>query len=257
MTEGPRAHALAYILNNHVAGKTLLRANIRSRKLRIPLEDIIGMKLTRAEAYGKNIVLIFGEYAMRIHTLIYGIVRLYKHGETIEKPEKMIRLKLDFEDYSLIGFNTPIIELDHADKIIKNLEKTLGPDPLRPEWNHEIVFKKIRDKKDEKIGLVLIDQGIIAGVGNILRNEALYRARINPERIVREISDEKLNELINIIEDLSKTFYNKLIKGENPRELYLVYNKYRGKCVYCGSPLKYYRQQPRGRKTFTCPNCQL
>lgn len=256
MTEGPRAHALVYALNNEVAGESLERVLARSRKLKFPVETILGRRLSRAEAFGKNIVLVFDEYAIRVHTLIYGIIRLYKRGDAYDKPSRMIRLELVFERHVLVGFNTPIIELDYVEEIKRRLESSLGPDPMRPGWNRETVAERLRARRDEKIGSILLDQSVIAGIGNILRNETLYRARINPERLVKELTDEEIERVITTLEELYRAFYDKIVRGENPRDLYLVYNRYRGRCVYCGTQLRYYRQEPHGRKTFVCPTCQ-
>lgn len=61
----------------------------------------------------------------------------------------------------------------------------LDLDPYRPSWSRDIVIEKLGSRKNENIGIAILDQSVIAGIGNILRNEILYRAKINPESYPR------------------------------------------------------------------------
>lgn len=257
LTEGPRSHAISYFINKHAAGMHIKDVLIRSKKISIDPCQLIGEKIERSESFGKNIVIFISNgYAIRVHTLIYGIVKIYRVGESIEKPEKQIRLRIATDDYWIIGFNTPIIEVDRAENILSYLESNLGPDPLKSNWCREVVFEKLRNMSGVKIGVALLDQRLISGIGNIMRNEILFRAGVNPERNIEELSIVELNRILDEVEKVSKEFYLKLINGENLKSLYQVYNKYRGKCPKCGSSIKFYRQLPINRKTFICPNCQ-
>lgn len=256
MTEGPRAHAIATLMNNYMIGRPVEFFIAKTRKARIPLEEIHRGRINRAEAYGKNLLVFINDYAIRIHTLIYGILKIYKAGDNYEKPVRQVRLVIRAGDYELVGYNVPIIEIDYADQILKRVLETHGPDPLRPDWNRERFIERLLQKHMEKIGVVLLDQGVIAGIGNILRNEILFRAQISPERLVKDLSKSEVVELIKTIEDTSSMFYHVLLRGEDLKRYYLVYNKSRKPCPRCGTPIKYYRQEPIRRKTFMCPSCQ-
>ncbi|MEM2077767.1 MAG: hypothetical protein QXH45_00660 [Thermosphaera sp.] len=256
MTEGPQARAIALLINQSLAGRRVENVFIRSRRIRVPLENLVSKKLDRADSYGKNILLFMGEYSIRIHPLMYGTVKLYKIDEQHNRPERQVRVNVEFDEYRIVGFNTPVVEVDYAEKIVSWLKSTLGPDPYKPGWNRAIVMERLRRRGGEKIGSIVLDQSVIAGIGNILRNEVLFRAGVNPERTVESLCDEELQAILDAVEALFKEFLERLIMGEGLKNALLIYNKYNGVCPRCGSRIKYYRQEPHKRKTFMCPKCQ-
>lgn len=256
MTEGPQARYIALMINERLSGSEIENVFIRSRKIYVPLENLVSKKLDRADSYGKNIVLFIDEYAVRIHPLMYGTVKLYKTGEQYDRPERQVRVNIKFNEYYIVGFNTPVVEVNYADKIVNWLEDNLGPDPYRTDWSRDNVIERLRRRGSEKIGSILLDQSVIAGVGNILRNEILFRAGVSPERTVDSLSDEEVQAVLEATEILFKEFLERLVKGEGLKNTLSVYNKYKGVCPRCGSRIMYYRQQPHGRKTFMCPKCQ-
>lgn len=256
MTEGPQARVSAMLISRRLSGKTVESVYARSRKLRVPIEDLVSKKLNGADSFGKNIVLFIRDYAVRIHPMMYGTLRIIGEGETFGRPEKQVRLKISFGNCLLVGFNTLLIELDYAERIVSALETSLGPDPYKPSWSREAASLRLWGKSDEKVGVAILDQSVIAGIGNILRNEILFRVGINPERKVESLSNGEVELLLEATEDLFKTFLDRLTNGGTVKDLLQVYGRYRGKCPRCGTPIKYYRQEPVRRKTFICPNCQ-
>ncbi len=103
---------------------------------------------------------------------------------------------------------------------------------------------------------MLLDQSVIAGVGNILRNEILFRAGISPERKVKDLTRDELERIADITKDLSEKFLELKMEKKGIKSLLLVYNRYRGSCIKCGSSIKFYMQKPVNRKTFICEKCQ-
>jgi len=111
----------------------------------------------------------------------------------------------------------------------------------------------IKDK-DRIIGEILLDQRVFAGIGNILRNEILFRSGIRPDKRISDIPEKRLKLLIKITKRLSEDFLENKIKGRGIKNLLMVYNsKY---CKRCGAKINFYRDKITGRKTFFCPNCQ-
>ncbi len=256
MTEGPSAKYKALRIMNAVGGDILQNIYVKGGKIGVNPRGLLGKKLQRTETFGKNIVLVFNGYAIKIHLMMYGTIHIYGLDEKLAKPEEEVRLILKFPNKRVVVYNTPVIEIDYASKIIKKLKKTLGEDPLRDDWDPSRAVKLIMKNRDRKIGDVLLDQRVIAGVGNITRNEGLFRARIHPEKLVRDLKLEEVEKLVRIIKDFMEEFFKRRLRGERLRPVLYVYNRSGKPCVICGHPIKYYRQKPNNRKTFVCENCQ-
>jgi len=148
-------------------------------------------------------------------------------------------------------------------KIIKGLG-SLGPEPFSKEFNTKYL-KKIISKRTKSIKAILLDQTIVAGIGNIYADESLYSAGISPNREARSIKNDELIKLKESIVTVLKksigsggtTFSDfRNLEGENGN-FGLQTNVYRrnGKqCRKCGNLIK--RQKITGRSTHWCPKCQ-
>ena len=181
---------------------------------------------------------------------------IYNINESLLKPERLIRLIVKGCEKKLVVYNAPIVEIDKAENIIGRLKSELGPDPLNNDWDRGRAIENLLRFKSEKIGVALLNQSIIAGVGNILRNEILFRAGVNPERTIQSLTMAEIERIVDICESLSKEFLKMKIEGKRIGQLLLVYNKYNGSCKVCGGKIKFYTQKPINRKTFICLNCQ-
>ena len=250
MTEGPTARLRAIQIEKEFLGKRLENINIRSKRVFVDPNELVGTRLRRAYTYGKNILLSFEPYGIRIHLMMYGSIRF---EEKFSKPENRIRLILDFESGRMVVYNAPIVEVNFLENIEDRLSKELGIDPFR-NWDEEKLFNMLIKNRDRVIGEVLLDQSVFAGVGNILRNEILFRSGIRPDRRISDIPEKKLKLLIRITKRLCEEFLDSKLKGRGIKSLLMVYNsRY---CRRCGGKISYYRDEFTGRKTFFCPNCQ-
>ncbi len=155
----------------------------------------------------------------------------------------------------MTAFNAPIVELARYDEVRSELLSSLGLDPLRPEWNVVEAAKRLLERPG-KVGVVLLDQGVMAGVGNIIRNEVLFRAGIHPERPTSQLSFEEALRIAKEVEELSWEFYERKAKGLRVGELFKVYNRGGRLCPRCGGVVKMYLQAPINRRTFVCEGCQ-
>ena len=257
MVEGPTAHVYAYRINREFCGEVINDLLIRSKRIYVSPKELIDKKVYNSESFGKNIVLFVNDYAIRLHLMLYGAIHIYNLDEKLLKPERQVRLMIIGYNKKLVVYNAPIVEIDFKDRLIKRLNSQLGLDPLRPEWNINEVFKRIKQYSNEKIGVLLLDQSVIAGIGNILRNEILFRARVHPERRVKDLSDEEIVRIITIAEELSKQFLKIKLERKRLKPILYVYNKYNKLCKICGSKIRFYFQEPIKRKTFVCEKCQI
>ena len=256
MVEGPTARVYALKIEDKFKNETIRQIQTKTRRIYVSLNKILGRRLKKAETFGKNIVMFLDGFAIRVHLMMFGAIHIYGLDEPLLKPEKQVRLLLEGENRKLVVYNAPIVEIDKAEKIVGKLRVELGPDPLREDWDENEAVKRILQHKDEKIGIVLLDQRVIAGIGNILRNEILFRAKTHPEKLVRELSEEKIKTIVRTAKNLSIQFLELKLKKKRIKPILYVYNKYNKPCKVCGEKIKFYLQQPRKRKTFVCEKCQ-
>jgi len=257
MVEGPTAKAYAIKINREFNGEIVKDVLVKSfRRIRIPISELLSKKFVNADSLGKNILLLFNGLAIRIHLMMYGTIHIYNINESLLKPERLIRLIVKGCEKKLVVYNAPIVEIDKAENLIGRLKSELGPDPLSNDWDRGRAIENLLRFKGEKIGVALLNQSIIAGVGNILRNEILFRAGVNPERTIQSLTMAEIERIVDICESLSKEFLNMKIEGKRIGQLLLVYNKYNGSCKVCGGKIEFYMQKPINRKTFICTNCQ-
>jgi len=256
MVEGPTARAYAIKIRNELSGEIIREVFTKSKRVYISLDSLVGKSFLGSDSIGKNILLFVDNVAIRLHLMMYGSIHIYQLNEPLLKPKSQVRLLIRGAEKKLVVYNAPIVEIDKRDRILEKLRMDLGPDPLSDEWSREEAIRNIMKFPKEKIGVVILDQSVIAGIGNILRNEILFRAKVNPEKKVMDLSRREVERIVSISEELSREFLKFKMEHKRIKPLLLVYNKYRGKCRICGAPIKFYMQKPINRKTFICENCQ-
>ncbi len=249
MTEGPTARFRAIQIEKRFKGEILQDIFTRSKKAG-KAKNLIGKRLEKATSFGKNILIYFDGYVIRIHLMMYGSIRFEKE---YSKPFKQVRLTLFFPHENLVVYNAPVIEIDEAAEMENRLFAEYGIDALT-NWNKRRLKEMILKEKERKIGDILLDQRIFNGIGNILRNEILFRAGIMPERKVMELKEDEIDRIMENTRYLSKKFLELKIKGKGIGDILYVYNQ--KTCKRCGSSIIFYRQEPNKRKTFYCPSCQ-
>lgn len=143
----------------------------------------------------------------------------------------------------------------------------LGPDPLSSSFTFKVFLQQLQKAKGE-IKLVLMDQRVISGLGNIYANEVLWRAKIHPLKEVSRLQKEELRRLFQAIKQvltLAVKYQGTSAKDESYRQLYgqkgnyakflKVYQREGQPCPRCGTPLKRFKQ--KDRSSFYCPHCQI
>jgi len=157
-----------------------------------------------------------------------------------------------------------------SDTSVQTILAKLGPDPLRADADPDKAFQRIR-KSRKSIGALLMDQSVLAGVGNVYRAESLFRARLNPLtpglKVTRRRWDAIWSDLVDLMEygvqtgriDTVRPEHEPAAMGRDPRvddhggEVY-VYRRQGQACWVCGSMVK--TKVLEGRNLFWCPTCQ-
>ena len=226
------------------------------------------------------IIELSSEYSLVIHLKMTG--QLVFRGEEVfgaghptnslvgELPDKSTRVIIDFTDGSKLFFNDqrkfgwmrllPTIEVPEIDFM-----KKVGPEPLEDDFTVKEFIERLYLRKNSAIKPVLLDQTIIAGVGNIYADESLWLARIHPETAVAKISKPKLVLLYNMLRDVLWTSIKNggstdrnYVNSEGQEGSYLsfakVFRKQGQPCPRCGTTIEKIRVAGRG--THICPKCQ-
>jgi endonuclease-8 len=130
--------------------------------------------------------------------------------------------------------------------------RRLGPDPLRPGFDAEAAARRLRaGAAMREIGDALLDQELIAGLGNVIRVEGLFRARVSPWRKVSDLSDD---ELLAVVNENKNVMDISMAKGRRP---HAIYKAHRTGCPNCGGEVLSRGQGDDNRTAFWCPRCQV
>ncbi len=179
----------------------------------MPTAWIKGKKLINIKTWGKHLLFVFSNGVVKVHLGLFGDV-------LVDERKKVNRsFYLEFAKGEINGY------VVKASKLTKSINELYDwrTDTLSKKFDKAHVKKLLKEKDDKMISDVLMDQNIFTGVGNIIRNEALYRACIHPYSIVGKIPAAKITKLINEVLAYSTIFYNHLRKKSG--RLFQVYQQ--------------------------------
>ena len=239
--EGPSLVLLKEELQPFI-GKKIIRATGLAR---IDHPGLEGRRITDVRSWGKHFLIIAGDLTVRIHFLMFGSYRVNERKET--EP----RLRLEFEDSQEISFYTTAVT-----EIRDNLDNVYdwSADVMNQAWDAAKARKKLKKVPETNVGDALLDQSIFSGVGNIIKNEVLFRIRVHPESVVGALPPRKLTALITEARNYSFDFYE-WKKIFQLRKHWLIHTK--KNCPRCNVPsIKRYTGLKK-RRSFFCENCQI
>jgi endonuclease-8 len=204
-------------------------------------------------SWGKHLVFQFDAFAVRVHFMLFGTFEAVVQGKPVTGDYQRAfapRLKMLFGNGDISMFNCSIKFLED-----KNAKKSYDftRDIMSKKWDGAQAYASIKKIKEEEIGDALLDQDIFAGVGNIIKNEVLSRARINPMAEIKDIPPKKLKEIIATAKTYSEQFY-KWRKKFVLRKHYTIYQK--SACPHCGGKVLRQKTGKKKRWSFYCPVCQ-
>ncbi len=248
--EGPSLYLAARQLQPF-KGKTVLSV---SGNTKIEKEKMVDKKVKSIFAWGKHLVIQFDDFALRTHFMLFGAFEATVDGITLTGDyhrSYVPRLQLDFENGNIKMFNCSVMFLETGNA---KASYDFTVDIMSPNWDPEQAFETVSSKPHAEIADILLDQDIFAGVGNIIKNEVLWRVRIHPETKVKDIPPVELRELIAETRKFSHLFY-KWRKVFLLRKHLDIYQK--SICPRCGGKVKREKTGKRKRISHFCPVCQL
>ncbi|MEO8191103.1 MAG: DNA-formamidopyrimidine glycosylase family protein [Acidobacteriota bacterium] len=262
MPEGNTIHRLARDHTRDFAGR-LVRVSSPQGRFAREARRLDGRRFREAAAIGKHLFHKWdGGLIVHVHLGMAG--EFTRFAGTPPDPRPTVRMRLSTPEVTADLIGPPTCELIDEEKRAQ-IEARLGPDPLGPGADPSRVFAALRKRPDRPIGDALLDQRVIAGVGNIYRIEALFLAGIHPLQRSGRISEARwlaLWELLRVLMRRGVTLrrISTIVPGETPhvaagrgrRDSLYVYRH--EVCRRCGDRI---REIPlSGRRMFFCRTCQ-
>ncbi|MFH1402177.1 MAG: DNA-formamidopyrimidine glycosylase [Patescibacteria group bacterium] len=281
MPELPEAQTIVNDLEKKVVGKTIQdfwsdwRKNIRPSFAKFKT-GTCGKKIKGVRRIGKHLVLdLSGGNSIVIHLKMIGHFLFKKKGEYNKNFEEKINQYIHHIIFFKNGDNLAMsdmrkfawmffVKTDKVEKMTEILQ--LGPDALDENLNSKIFNELLEKRKNSQIGVAVLDQKWIAGIGNIYRSEILFDAKIHPEKFIKNLRPDERKRLFNSMRKILKKAIK--MRGTSTvdyrdtdgkkggfQNVLKVYGKEGEKCVYCDNKIK--RLKLGQRSAFLCEGCQI
>ena len=242
MPEGPSIFILKELVLPF-KGKTIRSVQGNAK---IEMDQLLNKKILDFRTWGKQFFICTKGLNVRIHFLMFGSYSI----DTQTKPDKSLRLGIGFAKGAIYFYTCSV-------RIIKeNLDNLYDweADVLSDHWNPSKARKKLKGMPGTMVCDALLDQQVFSGVGNIIKNEVLYRIKLHPETLIKNIPARKITELIKEARNYSFDFL-KWKKEFVLKKHWLAHTK--KVCHRCDLPLiKKYCGKTK-RRSFFCENCQV
>lgn len=268
MPEGDTIFRMARALDRALRGKPVTR--FESGFARLVRENdnapLTGCVIERVEARGKWVMMWFSDGRILLtHMLMNGIWHIYRHKERWKRPHRDMRIMIENADWVAVGFTVPVAEF-HTEATLarKPGVARLGPDLLSPEFDRAAALANIHAHGSDELGVVLMTQSVLAGIGNVFKSEICFVCGVNPFCHVDRLSLAKLGQIVDTAHRLLRANVSEEMdsgarrtrSGLNRRERLWVYERPGAPCHRCGTPIRMYKQGTEARVTYWCSQCQ-
>jgi len=302
MPEGPEVRKYADALDEVLSGRVVLSLEARTKDARKWLEEnherVVGHNVERVVSHGKHLIgYIAGGFYFHSHLMMWGrwqtfaVEKSRRKLATLELPDKdrRERARIIVDGGAAILLSAPIFNVGEGDPYEEiEILSTLGPDalPYRRRFDAREFQRRLMlpQHQHETIGAVLLNQQIVAGLGNYLRAETLFVCKVNPWLKVADLSQRQLDCLTRTIPRLARAAYERgATAAQSDRERmasdpalvyqpgreygtrHMVFRRTNLPCLRCGENIRQLRQatsrreddeDERTRIVYFCPTCQ-
>lgn len=257
MPEGDTVYRSANNLRAVLANKVLTGCDIRVPKF--ATVDLTGNRVHSVESRGKHLLIRVGDFTIHSHLKMEGSWHVYKDGSRWRRPAWQARAILRVEGWTAVGFELGLLEIvatAEEDSIVGYL----GPDLLGPDWDAHIALTNLTADPRRAVGLALLDQRVMAGLGNVYRNELCYLRGVLPTREIGTIEQpEKLVALAHRLIDANKDRVDRTTTGTLRGTTDWVYRREGKPCLRCGTTIlrgELGVNELQLRDIYWCPHCQ-
>jgi endonuclease VIII len=278
MPEGDTIFRAARTLNKALGGKVVTAFETALAPLARVNDDapLVGRTIEKVEARGKWCLIFFsGDLILVTHMLMSGSWHVYRTGERWWLPRRAMRVAITCGEMQAVAFNVQVAEFHTA----RSLERSspvpkLGVDVLGEGYSVDAGVKALREygaaHPEAEIANVLLNQRVIAGLGNVYKSEVAFTAGVNPFRRMSTLSEREIETMAeasqrymraNVADGASGSIVtysgNRRTTHEMDRNNRLwVYGRQGQECRRCGAIVETRKQGVGARSTYWCPSCQ-
>ena len=272
MPEGDTIFRTAATLHRVLVGRRVERFESMFPALTRIDEDhpIAGRTIESVSARGKHLLMEFsGDLILHTHMRMNGSWHLYGPGDRWKRPVRDMRVLVATLEAIAVGFDIPVAELLSGRELSRHgTMQALGPDLLGESFDRTKALTQLRSRDRDAIADVLLDQRVIAGIGNVFKSEILFIAGVQPFTRVRDLTDDSLNAIldvalkqlrVNVAErsrSMSPAWGRRTTGSLHPSKGLWVYGRSGQPCRKCGAPIQGQKTLPDARLTYWCPTCQ-
>jgi endonuclease-8 len=274
MPEGDTIFRSTRALHQAFAGKTVTLFETAYAQLASGNDQspVAGRIIERVESRGKWLLVHFsGDLILATHMLMSGSWHIYRAGERWKRARSHMRVVLGTADFVAVAFNVPIARFYTA----RTLERFaavagLGPDVLRQSFAADEAATRLLEHASEEVGNVLLNQRVLAGIGNVFKSEVCFACGVHPFRTVASLRSQELDCLLstarrmlaaNVVDGagdgiVTYTGARRTTGSSNPAARLWVYRRAGSPCRRCGTSILTRKQGLGARSTYWCPECQ-
>jgi len=264
MPEGDTLYNLAALLRPALVGKAVVRLELA--RLAGDARLLVGTQITAVEARGKNLLIHFDdEWVLHTHLKLSGAWHLYRPGESWRRAPARARVVLEVDDAQAVCFDAPVVRvLKEASLRRDEALAGLGPDLLGAQLDLGLAVSRLRLLADWPLGVALMHQQAVCGIGNVYKSEVLFLEQLDPFQPVSALRPEVLGQALLRARALlqanvgDEAPWRRTTRQASPTEgsKVWVYRRRQQPCFRCGDAVRMKRQGQALRSTYFCPTCQ-
>ncbi|HEY1808270.1 MAG TPA: DNA-formamidopyrimidine glycosylase family protein [Acidobacteriaceae bacterium] len=274
MPEGDTIYRAARALGHVLEGKLVTRFETALAPLASVNDDtpVAGRTVEKVESRGKWLLMHFsGDLILATHMLMSGSWHIYRAGERWRRGRREMRAVIATAEFEAVAFNVPIAKFYTASTLVRNSAiPKLGPDLLGAAFAADEAKGRLLARGDEEIANVLLNQRVMAGLGNVYKSEVLFACGVHPFRLVSTLTGAEVDCIVerakrfleaNVKDGagsamVTYTGLRRTTRATDPGARLWVYRRQGKECRRCGTAILMRRQGPGARSTYWCPACQ-
>lgn len=274
MPEGDNLFRAASTLNRALAGTQVTRFESVFPALNRIDEDepLAGRQVDSVAAAGKHLLMRFsGELVLRTHMRMSGSWHIYRPGEAWQRPSRDMRIVVATATFVAVAFNVHVAEFLRGKELERQRDlRAMGPDLLGERFDADEAIARLRARGGETIEVALLNQRVVAGIGNVYKSEVLFACGVNPFGLVSSLHEATLATLLQTARKFMKANVTatspegivtyaglrRTTGRSNAAERLWVYARAGLPCRNCGAAILSAKTGPDVRSTYWCPRCQ-
>jgi endonuclease-8 len=268
MPEGDTIFRAARTLQRALAGAIVTNFETQLPHLdRVNVDTpIVGRTVESVEAAGKWLHIRFsGELTLLTHMMMSGSWHIYRPGEPWQRRRQHMRVAIYTEKFVAVAFNVPVAEFHMEDSLRRRRGVSqLGPDLLKADFDVEEAALRLEARPELEVGVALLTQSLVAGIGNVYKSEACFVSGVHPFRSVGSLRRDEMRALLasaqkmmlaNVTEGAGPAMRTTTGRANTEERLW-VYRRRGEPCRKCGTAIESRKQGLDARTTFWCAECQ-